>query len=70
MNHQVEYYVHVERPWREHAEPVDLEKHRLRDQRKRGAHRGIEALQMPHLRNSAMGLCNLDQSVSFGERWS
>src|SRR5262249_25229031 len=56
VNHQVEDDVDVERARREHAEPVNFEKHGAGDDRKRGANCGIEALEMSDLHDAAGAL--------------
>jgi hypothetical protein len=44
VDHKIEDYVDIERTRGEGAEAVNLEEHRLRDERKRRANGGIEAL--------------------------
>ena len=52
VDHQIEHHIHIERPRCENAQAMHFEKHRLSEQRDRGAHRGIEALQMSNLGNA------------------
>ena len=49
VNHQIEHDIHIQRTRSKHAQPVHLEKHGLRQQRNRGAHRRIEALEVSDL---------------------
>src|SRR6202011_4051192 len=67
VDHEIEHHIHVERTWREHAEPVHLKKHGLRQQRNGGTDSRIEALQVPDLSNSFVVRGELDQFVGLGE---
>ena len=53
MNHQVEHHVHIQAARSEFAQPVNLEKQRLGHNRAERDDRGIEALQMSHLKDAA-----------------
>ncbi len=66
MDHQIEHDVNVERPRREDAEAMDLEEHRLGEQRKSRAHRGIETFQVADLRDAAVSFGCSDQLVGLG----
>ena len=70
VNHQVEDNVHVQRTRSKHAQPMDFEKHRPSDERKRCLHRGIETLEMTNLPNPAETLSQRHQFVSFRQRCS
>src|SRR5579863_2125077 len=68
VNHQVEDNIDVERARREYAEAMHFEKHGPRNERKRGADRRIEALQVSHLANATETFRKMDEFVGFGER--
>ena len=68
MNHQIEHHVDIERARSEHAQPVHFKKHGLGDERRSGAHRRIEALQVPDLRDAIQTLRQADQFVGLGQR--
>src|SRR5437868_9404190 len=68
VDHQVEDDINIERARREDAEPMDFEEHWLGQQRYRGAHRRVEALELPHLNGAARALGEADELVSFGQR--
>jgi len=67
MNHQVEDHVDIERARGEHAQPVDLEEHRLGQQRDGGPYRRIEALEMADLDHTSGPFGNADDLISFGQ---
>ena len=68
MNHQIQHYIDIERPGGEHAQAVDLKKHRPSDDRQGGADCRIEALQMSDLHDAFMLLCQADQLLGFTHR--
>ena len=68
MNHEIEDDVHIERPGSEYAEPVNFKKHGLRDERRRGPDRRIEAFQVSDLADPIQTLRQANQFVGFGQR--
>jgi len=67
VDHQIEDDVHIKRTRREDAEAMYLKKHRLREEWKRSADRGIEALEMTDLRNPLVNGRQLDKFVGVSE---
>jgi len=67
VNHEIEDDIDIERSRSEHAEAVDFEKHRMREDGKRGADGGIEALEMSDLRDAFVFRGEVDEFVSFVE---
>jgi hypothetical protein len=64
VDHQVEYYVHIEGTRGEDAEPVGLEEHGAVEPGSDGDHRWIEAFEMADLEDSAEPICHGYQFVS------
>ncbi len=70
VDHQVEHDIHVERSRREHAKTMHFEEHRLRNERQRGTHSGIEALQVSNLGHALVLFRQEKHFVRFGLRGS
>ena len=68
VDHQIQHNIHIQRPRSKHAQPVHLKKHGLRQQRNRGPHRRIEALQMPHLRDPLVRSRKRNQLLGLRQR--
>jgi len=68
VDHHVVNDVDIEAPRREHAQAVNFEKHRARDDALSRDHRGIETLEMADLQNPVATLRGRDQAVGFRER--
>ena len=67
VDHQVEDNVDIERAWGKDAEPVHFKKHRMSEQRKRGADGGIEAFEVADLHDAFVSGGELLQFIDFGE---
>ena len=68
MNHQIEDNVHIERPWSEDAKAVNLKKHGLRDEWRRGPDRRIEAFQVSDLADPIQTPRQANQFIGFRQR--
>ena len=58
MNHQIENHVDIETARGKHAQPVDFEEERNRGRAFERLDGGVEALQVPHLKNAAVTFAN------------
>src|SRR5262249_12311834 len=67
VDHQVEDDVDVERARGEDAEAVDLEEHRVIEQRNRSANGGVEALEVPDHADAVVPDGERDDLVGLGE---
>jgi hypothetical protein len=68
MDHEVENDIHIKRAGSEYAEPVDLKKHRLSDDRGGRANRRIESFQMTDLADTAEASGQTNQFCSVRQR--
>jgi len=68
VDHEVEHDIDVERAGGEDAEAMRLKEHGLLEKRKSGGDGGVEALQVTHLQDAAMGRGGFEKRIGIGER--